>query len=121
MGPHEIENVLASEDERILQYKGENYYKACGEFVSNLPDGGKSFCVKRKGHPTDTHEDFEGREKNDWDLGLTTMPWAEAIAFAMGAVIESQNIPDTTAIESRVRAIRKQLIARIQQAGPIYG
>lgn len=52
-------------DEKIISYKGENYYKSCPELVADLPDGGQSFCVKRVGHPGYIHEDFDGRTRTE--------------------------------------------------------
>lgn len=51
-------------DGDVISYKGQNFYRACDAFVSDLPDGGQSFCVKRVGHPGKTHEDYEGRAKS---------------------------------------------------------
>lgn len=45
----------------VISFKGENYYRACNEFVSDLPDGGQSFCVKRVGHAGNMHEDYDNR------------------------------------------------------------
>lgn len=47
-------------DGGVISYKGENYYRACDELVSDLPDGGQSFCVKRVNHPGNLHEDYSG-------------------------------------------------------------
>jgi hypothetical protein len=53
-------SMFASADETVINWKGENYYKACGEFVRNLPEGGTSTCVLRVGHPGRIHEDYDG-------------------------------------------------------------
>lgn len=68
--PHRSEpgNVLVlgpelflSEDEKVMSYKGQEYYKPCGEFVKDLPDGGQSFCVKIVDHfRSMEHEDIHG-------------------------------------------------------------
>lgn len=44
----------------VINYKGANFYRACDAWVSNLENGGKSFCVKRVDHPGDFHEDYNG-------------------------------------------------------------
>lgn len=57
LGPECFTNGL------VISYQGENYFKACEEFVFDLPDGGQSFCVKRVNHPGDIHEDYDGRTR----------------------------------------------------------
>lgn len=47
----------------VINYLGENFYKACSSFVAELEGGGQSSCVKRIGHPGIIHEDFEGRTR----------------------------------------------------------
>ncbi len=49
----------------VISYKGQNFYRACGHFVSEREEGGQSFCVKRVNHPTDVHEDYDGRTKEE--------------------------------------------------------
>lgn len=51
-------------DDSVISYKGANYYRACDEFVSDLPEGGQSFCVKRVNHPGTIHEDYFGRTRS---------------------------------------------------------
>jgi hypothetical protein len=53
---------FANPEETVISWKGANYYKACDAFVSDLEDGGQSHCVKREGHPSSIHEDFDGRQ-----------------------------------------------------------
>jgi len=50
---------------RVINHKGENYYKACDAIVAKLDDleGGMSHCVKRLDHPSTEHEDYQGRVK----------------------------------------------------------
>lgn len=48
-------------DGDVISYKGENFYRACGELVAELEGGGRSHCVKRIGHPGNQHEDYDGR------------------------------------------------------------
>jgi len=48
-------------DRNVISYKGENFYRACSEWVSDLPEGGGSFCVLRVDHPGAEHEDYDGR------------------------------------------------------------
>lgn len=47
-------------EKTVISYQGENYYKACGQLVANIPGGGQTFCVKRRDHMGDVHEDFRG-------------------------------------------------------------
>lgn len=53
--------LFLSEDERVMSYKGQEYYKPCGKLVFNRPDGGQNFCVKIDGHVRQECEDSEGR------------------------------------------------------------
>lgn len=46
-------------DGLVISYKGENYYKACGAFITDREDGGQSFCVRRVGHSYG-HENYNG-------------------------------------------------------------
>jgi hypothetical protein len=59
-GAHDIEGCFADDDETVINYKGENYYKACGHIVMDYGDGTSS-CVKRQGHQSLTHEDYDGQ------------------------------------------------------------
>lgn len=47
-------------DGDVISYKGENFYRACGAWVCDNPEGGAAFCVKRVGHPGDLHESYKG-------------------------------------------------------------
>ncbi len=51
-------------DAKVISYKGENYYLACDKVVTNRPEGGQSFCVKRVGHPSREHEDWDGNTRD---------------------------------------------------------
>lgn len=56
---------FADGDLDVICYKGENYYKSCGEIVrlndpEKGPDGGYSTCVKRFNHQGGLHQDYEG-------------------------------------------------------------
>lgn len=54
--------AFATGDLAVINYKGENYYKSCGEFVSGSrdPDEASTLCVKRVDHPGWEHEDWDG-------------------------------------------------------------
>lgn len=53
--------LFVYKDERVMCWKGQEYYKPCGEFVRDLEDGGKSHCVKIVGHARPReHEDMSG-------------------------------------------------------------
>lgn len=59
---------FTDENMAVICYKGENYYRACGELVAeHLADGGKSYCVKPVAHAGVAHEDFEGRMVSNGD------------------------------------------------------
>ena len=38
-------------DETVLSWKGQEYVKTCGKFVTDLPDGGQAFCTLTYDHP----------------------------------------------------------------------
>lgn len=54
---------FAYKDELVISWKGQEFYKPCGEFVSDLDDGGQSFCVKIVDHPGLYHENSKGKQK----------------------------------------------------------
>lgn len=58
-------SCFASDDEKVINYLGNNYYRACDQVVANNAEGGVSFCVKREDHPGDIHEDYDGRTRQD--------------------------------------------------------
>lgn len=58
-----VPEMFASADLRVICWKGEHYYKACGSFVADLDDGGQSSCVKMVDHPSISHEDSSGRKR----------------------------------------------------------
>jgi len=60
-GAHDIEGCFADDDETVIGYKGSNYYKACGVVVMNYGNGATSSCVKRQGHQSLAHEDYDGQ------------------------------------------------------------
>ena len=56
-------NDTAFTDGEVINYEGENYYRACNAFVRHKPDGSTTFCVKRVGHDSakySPHEDYDG-------------------------------------------------------------
>jgi hypothetical protein len=42
-------------DENVVCWKGQEYVKTCGSFVTDLPDGGQAFCTLSYDHPGDEH------------------------------------------------------------------
>lgn len=52
------------EEGTVISLQGENFYKACGHWVSKKTDGGSTHCVKRVNHPSPDCEDFDGRTYN---------------------------------------------------------
>lgn len=57
--------MFISSDFKVLNREGENYYRACNEFVGARPDGSESHCIKPEGHVGWAHEDVFGRERQD--------------------------------------------------------
>lgn len=51
--------MFASSDERVISWKGRNYYLACGAEVTS-GSGGTTSCIKPLHHETITHEDYAG-------------------------------------------------------------
>ena len=114
--------MFVSNDAKVINWLGENYYKACDELVSRNLDGGNSYCVKRKDHPGDIHEDYDGRTRDALDLGLGTMSLSEAVGVALGAASSCwDNLGRAGTFQSdRCGNISDQLMKRIRDAGPIY-
>jgi len=54
----------------IISYKGENYYRACDEWVADTSDGGEEFCVKRVDHPGNVHEAYSGNTREEVPDGV---------------------------------------------------
>lgn len=48
-------------EEKVINWKGDNFYKACGQHVGSLPGGGTSSCVLPIGHKYGDHIDYDGR------------------------------------------------------------
>jgi hypothetical protein len=46
---------FSDKEQTVINYRGENFYRACG-----APVGLHSSCVKRINHPSPDHEDFAG-------------------------------------------------------------
>lgn len=115
--------LFADPDLLVINFEGENFYRACGEKVRHLEEGAMTTCVKRLGHVGDIHEDYDGRTRNDYDLKLGDKPLEQAVFETLGAVsacwehIERAGIFDST----RAKNYGDQLMDRINQAGPIYG
>lgn len=56
---------FASVDDKVISWKGANFYKACDELVMENPLGGATHCVKRVDHPGDIHEDYDGNRRGE--------------------------------------------------------
>ena len=114
--------MFASNDGRVINWLGRNYYEACGELVSRNLDGGNSYCVRRKGHPGDIHEDYDGRTRDEMDLHLGTLSLREAVGVALGAASSCWSNLDRAGEfqSSRCGDICDQLMRRIRDAQPIY-
>ncbi len=115
--------VTFSEDTTVLTWDEIVYHQECGHPVSHLPDGSLSVCAKRKNHPGDIHEDFDGRTHDEWELNLGVMSLKEAVYVALrsaGDCWEGFPPPPNSPkfMVTKMIAIENQLMARIKQAGP---
>lgn len=61
----DVDNAFSNGDRTVINWEGENYYKACGEPVVANSDGSGSSCVKRQDHPGDIHEDYDGVRRSE--------------------------------------------------------
>lgn len=52
--------AFMNDEATVICLEGENFYKACDALVRDFDDG-QTHCVKRVGHPSVQHEDYEGR------------------------------------------------------------
>lgn len=68
-----VDGMFATADWRVINRNGQNYYLACGETVYEFPEGGRSTCVKPVYHKTWTHEDMEGRQRDEQFRGVVTI------------------------------------------------
>lgn len=60
MGPGQDFVVIGPEcftdgEGNVISYKGQEYIKTCGSFVTDLPDGGQAFCTLSYDHPGNEH------------------------------------------------------------------
>lgn len=70
-----VPEMFASADEKVISWKGENYYRSCPHPVTSNADGSGSFCIKPEVHdPATGHEDMDGRVVNAGDPPLTSEP-----------------------------------------------
>lgn len=59
-----------------IVYKGVHYYKSCAALVTESSRS-NSYCVKRLGHPSRIHEDYEGRTFNELRVTSTLIAHAK--------------------------------------------
>lgn len=61
IGPECFAGDIDGDPEVALSWKGQNYYKACGEYVKKNPDGSETTCVLpvQVIHKHATHMDFD--------------------------------------------------------------
>lgn len=112
-----VVGAFTSRDRKVISWNGENYYQSCGEFVADLPDGGESSCLKRVGHPSPEHEDYDGRVRRTFKYDYSELSVEEAVACALADVSNiARDIPMTIALDLR-RAIREALLKRLLEAG----
>lgn len=53
-------STFANSSFTVINHKGENFYKSCGQFVKEQSDNSVTSCIKRINHPGITHEDYYG-------------------------------------------------------------
>ena len=73
LGPEMFGDVSGT----VISYHGENYYKACGEFVRKNEEGGTSSCVMPSRFEHETHMDYKGNTTEGDDgvlVSLTSIP-----------------------------------------------
>lgn len=58
---HDVENAFADADKNVISWEGDNFYRACGAPVNLDDEGAGSHCIKRVGHPSFYHEDYDGK------------------------------------------------------------
>lgn len=63
--------AFADKEEKVINWKGENFYRACGVIVK-VTRYSTTSCVKRVDHPGDMHEDYDGNTKADVNRGFFT-------------------------------------------------
>lgn len=63
--PIDVVGAFAAGDQTVINWGGNNYYKACDAPVVQNEDGSGTYCVKREEHPGDIHEDYDGIRKTD--------------------------------------------------------
>lgn len=59
---------FANGEETIVCWKGQEYIKTCGEFVTELADGGAAFCTLAYDHPGTEHVNTCIEEVPDGDV-----------------------------------------------------
>jgi hypothetical protein len=70
----EQKQMFTNEARTIINWKGENFYKACDRIVHEHADGTASYCVKRVDHPGTIHEDWDGQTLIDLDAVKGIVP-----------------------------------------------
>lgn len=53
----------AISDGKVINYKGDNFYKGCGKTVTGDIFSGKTTCVKPVDHPSSFCEDYHGNTR----------------------------------------------------------
>jgi flagellar basal body L-ring protein FlgH len=121
--PIDLGNGIFTDDEEdVLNWKGNNFYKACGAVVATLPDGSTSTCVKHLGHPSNEHEDINGQTKPVLEFDFSELSLEDAVAAAIVAVGTCwSTTQDAVFDSSKAKTIGDLLVARIREFGPIYG
>lgn len=60
-------------DGEVINYQGDNYYRACGAVVTI-----QSYCVKRVNHPGVLHEDYDGNVRGNNNSSISSIASPDA-------------------------------------------
>lgn len=128
--PKELDTpAFTNISETVINYKGDNFYKACGVIVNADVITGSTSCVKRINHPGTAHEDWDGNMREtpdsmpeklfDW---TTATDIEEAVFQALGAASACwENLEGAGIFEStRCKQIGDELIEYFKSKQPIY-
>lgn len=62
----DVSGMFASSDKKVINWEGENYYRACGELVVEKPEGGSTSCILPVSHRHWDHRDWNGTVRSDF-------------------------------------------------------
>lgn len=86
------EPLFASADLRVIGFKGDNYYKACGQIVREYPAGGTSSCILPEHHTYHECEDIDG---NKHIRGFEKVTYSQEVRSLFRNVMKRSGLDDT--------------------------